>query len=318
MDTVPASNLSARALKALPLVISAGLLWLIAGQLTDYNVLNKADLPVLALAVGCALSLDCLIGAFKWWSVLGFLGHRLPFGQVCKIWCGLLPLTFFAPLQSGHALYPVALHRASGMTLGHATESVVVDKGVSLLSTFALIGVGQWMLPANHPLASQWIAIGAWLPVVLWFFDRSVLAYAGRWRFFADRSRLLTHPLSAACKAKLLVIGMIYQCSDSLSAWLACVALGLHIDATLVFGAFPVALLLSYLPITFSGFGVREPATAWALGASITWDQGIWVGALVDVLEYVAPAIAGVLALPWLLRRLAQAVEGADETSALD
>ena len=108
---------------------------------------------------------------------------------------------------------------------------------------------------------------------------------------------------------------MFYQSSDSLSAWLACVALGLQVDPSWVFGAFPMALLLSYLPLTFSGFGVREPATAWALGAALTWDQGVWVGAMVDGLEYVAPALAGTVALPWLLRKMATGSSSADGSS---
>ena len=313
---MPVDNPSPSKIRAtLPLLVSAALLALIASQLTDWSVLGRLAVGPALAALACALLLDCLVGAYKWWRVLQALGHPVPLSRVLRVWSGLLPLTFFAPLQSGHALYPLALHRATDVSLSHATEAVVVDKGVSLLGTFALIGVGQWLLPAEHPLRSNWVALLAWAPVALWFVDQWLLNLLRRWPALAERSRLLSQPLNAGAKIRLLALGMFYQSSDSLSAWLACVALGLQVDPSWVFGAFPMALLLSYLPLTFSGFGVREPATAWALGAALTWDQGVWVGAMVDGLEYVAPALAGTVALPWSLRKMATGSSSADGSS---
>lgn len=291
-----------------PLLVSAVLLGLILYGFDGWALLQRVDLSLLSLALALALVLDTGIGALKWWWILRRLQQAVPLTTVWRVWTGLLPLTLFAPFQSGHALYPVALARASRIDPVVATESVLYDKGLSLVSTLALIAVGQALLPSGHPLVQPWIAVVALMGVSLWFFDRparALLAHVGRYApSIAARSQVLKHPLPVGDKVGLLLLGMVYQSSDSLSVWLGVAALGLDLPAELAFGAYPLALLMSYAPITFAGFGLREPAAAFALGTALTWDEGLVAGVLVDGLEYVGPALFGLCCLPWLLPRL--------------
>ena len=72
----------------------------------------------------------------------------------------------------------------------------------------------------------------------------------------------------------------------------------------LVFGAFPVLLLLTYAPVTISGLGIREPLVALFFAGAMKPDLGIGVGLLIDLVEYAIPALVGIVALPPLLRAL--------------
>ncbi len=286
--------------------MSLGLLLAIGWTFDGWSIFRAADPGWLALALALALLLDVGVGAVKWWWILRRLGQPLALADVWRVWTGLLPMTFFAPLQSGHALYPVALSRALGVPGAVAVESVVYDKGVSLASTFALIAVGQLLLPEAHPWARWWIAGGAGLAALAFVVDAPLRALLRQIPGLAARSVLLSRPLPLRDRLGLLLVGMVYQCSDSLSVWLGALALGLPLSPELALGAFPLALLASYVPLTFSGFGVREPAAALVLGTALTWDQGVAAGLAVDGLEYVAPALVGLVCLPWLLRRMAR------------
>ncbi len=321
MPPAPTATAFQRLQRALPLLISAALLAVVLWHFDGWGLLKRLDSGLFALALGLALLLDTGVGAFKWWWILRRLRQPVSFGAVWRVWTGLLPLTFFTPFQSGHALYPLALSRATGVDLVVATESVIYDKGLSLVSTFALVAVGQGLLPVGHPLVQPWILAVALVGVGAWFLDRPIVALLSRVgqrspRFarLARRSQLLRHPIPLLDKVGLLLTGMVYQTSDSLSIWLGVAALGLELPANLAFGAYPLALLLSYAPVTFAGFGLREPAAAYALGTALTWDQGVLAGILVDGLEYVAPALFGLTCLPWLLRRLARPVTEARVT----
>ncbi|MCO4763185.1 MAG: flippase-like domain-containing protein [Myxococcales bacterium] len=303
-------TLTQRLTRLLPLVVSAGLLTAIALHFDDWSLFSRVDPTLFAMAAAAALLLDSGVGALKWWWILRRLGQPLPLKTVWRMWTGLLPLTFFAPLQSGHLLYPLALVRGAGVPTAAAVESVIYDKLLSLVSTFALIAIGQLLLlPASHPLAHPLILIGALVPVCLWWFDGPLLAavrrLGGRFSGLVAHSQLAKQPLTARDKAGLLLTGMVYQCSDSLSVWLGALALGLDLSPALAFGAFPLALLASYIPVTLSGFGIREPMTALVLGSSLTFSEGLAAGGLVDVLEYVLPAIFGLVCLPALLRAMA-------------
>jgi len=289
---------------AAPLIISTVLLGLILWRFEGWALLGSGEIPVLLLAFAVALALNCGLGGVKWWWVTRSLGLQIPLRRMLPIWLGLLPMTFFTPFMSGHLLYPVVLGRVERTGAFAAAEVVIFDKALSLMSTFGLIAAGQLILPKGHPLQKEWIFVLACIAVSAYFLDRPILKIFNRFRFVRERSRLLRNPVPWRRKLALLGVGMIYQCSDGISMALACSALGLDIDPVVAVAGFPVVLLLSYFPVTFSGFGLREGLTAGFFSCELAWDEGVAAGLLIDLFEYVGPAVFGLAALPWLLRRM--------------
>ncbi len=290
--------------KLLPLVVSCGLLVLIATQFDGFALLTTVDLPLLAAGTALAIFIDTTIGAWKWWRVIGLAGLDLSFGRVWRLWTGLLPATFLAPFQSGHLLYAVALQRAAGIGFVRSLETVAYDKYLSLVGTFFWIGVGQLILPADHALAHPLIAAGAFAVIAFYAVDLRLLGHLARVPFIGSRTALLRLGIGPRDKIELLAIAIVYQSSDLISLWIASHCLAIEPDPIVLFGAFPVVLLLTYAPISVSGFGVREGLIALFLGDLLGNDGAIACGLLVDWMEYVGPAIFGVVALPYLLRVL--------------
>lgn len=293
-----------RLLQGLPLAISLGLLALIAVRFEGYGIFAEANVALFLGALVVSLSIATALGAWKWWRVVQHCGIEATYGEIWGLWTGLLPATFVAPFQSGHLLYVVAIQRAKDLPLVRATECVAYDKWLSLIGTFVLIGVGWFFLPADHVLHHVAVPLVAWGAVGFFAVDHLAFGLLARIPALRETSTLLQRPIALVPKLRLLGLATLYQASDTISMYLGCRALGLDVDPGLIAGAFPVILLLTYVPISFSGFGVRENLVVVFFGASLTYDEAIAAGLTVDFLEYVGPAIFGVVALPYLIARV--------------
>lgn len=295
---------------ALPLLVSATLLALIATRFDGWHTLADLDLGWLALGLAIAFALDIVLGGVKWWFVVNSSGVALPLRRAVTLWAGLMPATFFTPFQSGHLLFAVTLGRAKSLSPVRALEVAGYDKWATLHGTFALILIGQLLLPAGHDFAHPAITACAVVALLIFAADQQLLRVLGRWKRFREASQLLHNPITPGRKLTILLLATAYQASDSVSMLIAVAALGAHVDPLVVFGAFPLVLLVSYVPITFSGFGVREPTIAAIFSASLSFDEAIACGLLVSLLEYVWIALIGVIGLPALIRVL---VHGPDD-----
>jgi hypothetical protein len=287
-----------------PLLVSVTLIGVIVARFEGGSLVTEMNVGVLLLGLAMALFLDTTWGAFKWWLVITWAGVEARFVEIWRLWVGLLPATFFAPFQSGHLLYGIALRNARGLSTFKAFEIVAYDKWSTLVGTFALIAVGQAVIPSDHFAAHPLVLIGAVGVVGLFLVDQVVFGFLGRFRFFSEASTLLHHPFTLRRKVCLLLLATVYQSSDVVSMAVSCWALGLDVPIEMVVGVFPIILLLTYVPISVSGFGVRENLIVLFFGGVLTFEQAISTGFGVDFLEYVAPAFFGVIALPVTLRTL--------------
>ncbi len=305
-----ALNLGAR---YFPYALSAGLLITVILGFEDERLIECARLEVIGLGMLLALVINGLLAGFKWFLVLRWTGVEVGLTSALRLWLGLLPATFFAPLQTGHALYPVVLHNAVGLSWYRAIEVTVYDKVLNLVAILALIALGQLLIPAGHPLRHAPFWVLGTLAVVLFFWDQPVLGLLRRLRYVREHSALVGSPLPFRRKAALIGLAMLCQSSDAWSMLIACEALRLDVDSALVLGAFPVIMLLAHAPISFSGIGVRATLVPLLLGATFSPDEGRAAGALVTYLEYIWPALFGLVALRPVLHALRIRVRPVEE-----
>lgn len=293
-----------RALKWVPYGITLILLVGISLYSDGFEVAFKARWDYLAAAVVLSLLLNVGLASVKLWALLRAFGLSIPLGRVTGMIMGLLPATFFMPFQSGHLLYAVALRGEKQVDTITAVETIAFDKYLTLLGTFVLVFLGWFLLPGGHFLARPWIPVAAAAAISTLWLGRPLRALWRRIPFLRDHSMMVERSLGTPRKLGLLAMATAYQASDVATMWFACRALGIEIDALLLAGVFPIVLLLSYLPVTISGLGVREPLVAMFYAGVMSRGQGIGAGLLIDLVEYVAPALFGILALPSLLRAL--------------
>lgn len=154
-----------------------------------------------------------------------------------------------------------------GLTAGQAASGVILDRGLALIVLIALMALAAPILPAREAswLAGTALATLAALAAGLFLAER-VRRFLPSWRArdwaygVADGLRaILTNPrlLAASLGVHLGVIATF---------WALARAFDVPADFALCVAAVPPIVLLSTLPISLAGWGVREGASVYVFG----------------------------------------------------
>jgi len=311
-DTIPSgaagqgrsSRVAALAVRVVPFLVS-GLILAFQFAYTDAaSLFGRIDFMLLLPAAACSLLLNGLVGSWKFKQVLSLCGIETAWRRVLRFWASLW-VTIILPFQTGHLVYVAALKNEAKTTWATALEAVAYDRYVTLVGTMTLVLLGQLIVPNEHILARWWILALAGGALVFYAGDGLFLWLLGRVPFLRERFSLLSRRPPLVVKARLLLLALLYQTSEVIAFFFACRALGGEVGLEIALGAYPVVLLLSLIPITVSGFGAREAFIVLFLGSSLSISQGVVAGVLVDVIEHLLPALAGVVFLRYLIAVLA-------------
>lgn len=232
-----------------------------------------ARLDAATAGVVLAVALGVLpLAAWRWSMVLEANGTPLPFGRVLVI--VLIGHFFNQTLPStvgGDAMRIWGAWRA-GLTPGNAAATVILDRAVSLAGLLALTACCMpWLLAlVRDPAARSAIVlvVSAGLAGFLAFAVAAHFpALIPDWRlargFAARARRLLASPSRLVAALALSAAGfaccsyMIFQLAQALGT-------GLTFAQALVL--VPPVLLVSVIPVTVAGWGLREGAMVVALG----------------------------------------------------
>lgn len=236
--------------------------------------LAQIDATTSVIVIAVALGVVPL-QTWRWMIVLDASGNRLPFGRTLVI---VLIGHFFnqtLPTSVGGDAVRIWCAYRAGLTRANAAATVIFDRAIALLGLLALTACGlPWLLAlVPDPVARSAIVvvviggIGGFLAFVglarlpgfvqQWRIARGllVLAALGRRLTFAPRRLLPSLALSAA--GLVLFSYMVFQIAQALGVRLS------FIESLLLV---PPVLLVTAIPVSLAGWGLREGAMVVALG----------------------------------------------------
>jgi glycosyltransferase 2 family protein len=289
-DAKGAERLKRFVLLSAKCALSVGLLWLLfatydlAGTMARIAAVD----PVFFAASVAGEVLSVAFATIRWLLVLAGIGVSPGFAPAFAI--VFIGVFFNQALPSnlgGDAMRVWRLFKL-GSTLGRAVGSVMLDRVVALVSLALVVALGLAAAPGligdRAALAALWGAIGLVLAglALLLVFDgvlplfRRVLpgrlldaatALARDARAVLLNPRIAPAVMGVSMANHVLTVGIVYA-----------LAAGLGIDVA--FGALvalvPPVILISMLPISFAGWGVREGAMIAALGyAGVPADEAL-------------------------------------------
>ncbi len=257
--------------------VSAALLWLVFRGV-DIEELGAQLLSVapaaMAVAVAALIALAA-VQAVRWSAVVRAIGGAYGFVPALKaVFVGL----FFnqaLPSSIGGDAMRMWRARQDGLPLAAAVNSVLLDRLVALGALLLIVAVGAPYLFALHGGAEVRavlvliIVAGFAGLALLMVLDRMPAALL-RWRLFAAAARL-----SADARAVLLaprhaapVVGLSVLIHLGASLAVLVIARGLDIEVGWVdcMLLVPLVLLVSVLPISIAGWGLREGAMVTLFG----------------------------------------------------
>jgi hypothetical protein len=283
-----------------------------------------ADLPLLADTFAqasvwplvAAVLLDALVvhaKLWRWRHLLRSVEVPLSVGSAYRAYLPSLFLGLVTPGRVGDALRIQYLKRDHSVGYSDSLAVSIVDRlcDVYVLLAFVALGVVHLANALSAPLAqATWIAVvvvafapaflfvrGVAEPAAQWLYGRlsDGESHAGLSVFFGALRRQVG--LSLVRPVLLTVVAFV---TNYVQAWLVAVALGIDLTFIDVAALLAISSLLSLLPISISGVGVRESFFALIFPAlGLTATLGIAFGLGVFGVIYLPALLAGFVA--WLL-----------------
>lgn len=273
------------------------------------EVLRGTNWPIL---VGAALlnGVNIHLKVIRWQVLLGTRGHRYP---TKSAWRAILPSMYIGmltPGRVGDVLRVQYMRHDLEMTYAEGLAIIVMDRFCDLyvLLGFVVCGVAHFAKVLTGQLGFlTWIAVAGTALAPLVFLIRGPmdrLLEAVYRRVAKQRSPDGARTFLAALRAQLgrrllltvpLTVGAFLV--QYLQGWLAAGAMGMKISFLDVTFMLAITSLLSLLPISMSGVGVREAFLALVFPTlALTAQQGVAFGLVMFAVVYVATMSAGFVA----------------------
>jgi len=289
------------------------LLWYLLRAINFTEAIEKAKALTTIDLVGAFLLIcvQAVLGAIRWKFVLSAIGARLSVTKAILITFVSLFFNQFLPASLGAGLVRVWQSNRTGLPLTTAVTSVMLERFGNLLCVvaMALAVLPFWTRHVQSDATRDgFIFIGmasvAGLAALM-FLDRAPKSWH-RWRIVRgiaalarDTRSLFLHPGYASL---LLVTAVAGQVALAAAVLILASGLGLGVRFIDCLVVMPAVVLVSSLPISVAGWGVRELAMVTAFGMlSVPPDSAL---ALSVVLALTATAVSLPGGVIWLgLRR---------------
>ena len=235
---------------------------------------EKVDVATLLLAVSVALSI-ALMHTARWLAVIAAGGYRLGFRTALQI--VLIGHFFNQVLPSsvgGDAVRAWCAYRA-GLSLGAAAGTVIIDRAVALFALLLLVAAGlPWLFEIVADPVARWtlstvIFIGlAGFGVFLAL--SGLPRFLARWRavrVLLDLAALARKVMSAPRHALPVILFSVLGFVGA-AFIVFCLARAMQLDVTLKDCVLlvPPVVLITVVPVSIAGWGLREGAMVVAFG----------------------------------------------------
>jgi uncharacterized protein (TIRG00374 family) len=198
--------------------------------------------------------------SLRWQLLARPLGFEQPLWRYAAFYFIGMYFNLFLPTSvGGDVVRAWYLDGGSGRRL-HAFLSVLVDRLTGLLMLLALAFVGVLVSPVK---LQDWVVNAVLLTVACAVLGLWALPRLRRWTDRVDRLRRLAEGVQLCfARPRLLItttgLALVVQAANVLLVWLVGLAVAAPVPAAYYWVMVPMVSLLTVLPISLNGIGVRE------------------------------------------------------------
>ncbi len=296
----------------LKIAVSVALIWFLFSNIDIVSAKDRlldADPGMLVLSLA-VLTFQQMFAVMRWQVILSAIKERLSFLKTLQI--VYIGIFFNQTLPSSVGGDAVRIYRTyhSGVSLSGSINSIMLERAGGVLALIFLVLATQpfflprvgddsaaWILPATVLIALTAVA-GL---VFLMFLDRLPESLR-RWRLVrglallaADTRRVYLNPVNAVKTLGWSVLGHL---NLTFGVYILSLGIGLGVTWIDCIALIPPVILITTLPISIAGWGVREGAMVAAFGLIGTPAEGALALSLLLGLVAIVTSLPG--GLIWL------------------
>lgn len=302
-------------IRILKIAVSVGLLVFLvsrAGLSEIFQVARSADVGVLSWALIVYTS-TVIVVSWRWQLLLTSQNAKVPFGQVVSLYFIGFFFNNFLPTSIGGDIYRVWGAGKDSGKRAISAASVVVERLLGLLAVSALAILAMLVVRqvADASIRAFVLIIfgGSMVLLLALFFSRGISkflkALTRKFSLWGLGQRLMRFYEAVTLyrrKKRILisafVISIVYQLFIVLFSYLVARGLGLGIAWHYFILFVPVTVIMSWLPISINGVGVRETGYVLLLSKiGHSSSEALTLSLLIYGLSVLASLVGGVLYL---------------------
>jgi hypothetical protein len=290
--------------------ITITLLYLAFGR-TNFDVLgerlNRLD-PGWILAAIAVVGIQVLLLSVRWRAIAIHCGASLPLARSLRLTMIGVFFNQILPSTIGGDGMRIWLFARDGAGWSKATHSVLLDRFIGVLALAVMVVAGlPWALELiRDPVGRSALfvigfgSIGASLAFIALGYIRS--AWLQRWwpsrqvtQMAATMREVFASPTTGA---QVIVVSLLIHVLTATIAWCAAQAVAAPFDFVSALLLIPPVILISTIPISIAGWGVRETAMVLAFGyAGLVESDGLIVSIVYGIAIFTVGIIGGIV---WL------------------
>ena len=268
---------------SLKILVSVGLFAYLITQTGSAAVFERIASIEISTVMGFVflLGLQILAAGARWLSVIRAIGCRVPYQTLVRIfYIGMFFNQALPGGVGGDAMRTFLLTR-EGLRMGRAITSVLIERATAVTGLILLLVLAQPFILQKIDESSKWVLVGVTGVVVAGLVGSlTCLMLLDRMPSWLFGSRLLKGLtlMAADMRTVFLSLGplsraLLWALSGHLivTSYFYLVARGMHIPISMIdcLALVPIVLLVTLVPVSIGGWGVRETAMIIVFG---------WVG----------------------------------------
>jgi len=287
---------------ALNYLVSAGLIWWLAKSF-DFRAalsgIGSADVRFILAAMVVSVLVRIMVYPSLWQNVLRSSGLVVKYTDLVTVNAASLPLKFVMPFKISEVVRAAGLRIFGQMNFALALSSTVFLRLAVLIATGIIFVGGMGLNPVRHLSADYSVGIGLiGLLLIFLYIDRLPDNFLG----LGETLEKLVYCFKKTSdwqKIKLLGYSVLVQFGEIISSFLIFRGLGLEINFFQTIYYVSLVMLVSMIPISVQGIGIRETAMVMGLVGVAGAQTGLAAGLLLTLIHHILPALVG--GLVWIL-----------------
>jgi len=269
------------------------------------------NLFMLILAVLISFFNNLVLNSSMWRQILKCLGCDISFKEAFFIRAASYSFKISLPMKSGEFNKSLYLKKQKNFSLKKGTASVLFDIIITICILLSFMLVYPIILKINSSNIFLIITIGLIFSFIIFFCLKAtqnfilLVIQKINFKFYTIIKELCAFEKIISKKQSYFVLYVfIIRLITFINYYILSRALNLDIPFSKIILFFPVIIIISLLPITISGFGVREGLITIFFSEFASYQSLLSFGILISFVEYILPALAGLFFVKPFLSKL--------------
>lgn len=267
---------------------------------------------LLLFAVFISFFNNIILTANMWRRILKYLGCSISLKEALFVRISSYSFKILLPMKSGEFIKALYLKKQKNFSLKKGSASVLFDIILNMCALLSLAFVGIILLKINLLNTPFIIIFGLVFSFIIFF----CLKITKNFIFFIFRRihLKLYDTLKELCafedinlkkQSYFILYAFIIQLIALTNYYILSRAINLNIPYSRILLFFPLIIVLSLIPITISGLGIREGLVILFFSEFASFQSLLGFGILISFIEYILPAIVGLFFVkPFLSKML--------------